>query len=391
MSSKRSVDVAVVGCGVIGASIAWRLSRAGATVAYVDPDPGGGATYAAAGMLAAATEAEFGEHELTRLNVESARAWPSFARELESESGLPTGLRRSGTLTVAYDSGDRQQLRRLLDLRRRWGLDVDEISTETARDMEPLLGPRISGATWAPGDHQVDPRLVHAALLKALTARQVAAVHRRAVSLTHAPDGRVTGVITDDGTRCDAATVVLAAGWNSRALTRDLPGIDVPTRPVKGQVLRLDAGAHGAVRLGRVIRGFVQARPVYLVPREHGELVVGATSEEQPDDRLVTAGGLFGVLRDARAVVPGIDELPVIDMVARARPGSPDNLPLIGPSGVDGLVLATGHYRNGILLAPATADAVVALHLSGRVPELVQAADPRRFATAGLIPSGGRS
>ncbi|SEF15426.1 glycine oxidase ThiO [Jiangella alba] len=376
-----SVDVAVVGCGIIGAAVAWRLSRLGLRVACLDPAPGDGATHAAAGMLADVTEADFGEDHLTALNVASARAWPEFAAELSDATGADLAFRRTGTLTVAYDSGDRQQLRRLLTLRRGLGLPIEEISVDDARRMEPLLGPRLAGATWTADEHQVDPRRVHAALLAVLADRGVAVVRRRVAELSLTPSGGVGGVVDDRGTRHRAGSVVLAAGWASRELARALPGLaGVPTRPVKGQILRLDASGQPGFALGRVVRGFVQARAVYLVPRHGGEVVVGATSEEQPDDRQVTAGGTFAVLRDARALVPGIDELPLTELTARARPGSPDNLPLIGDSGIPGLLLATGHYRNGILLAPLTASALAARYGAGTVPEWAAAADPRRFA-----------
>jgi len=390
MKPASSADVAVIGCGVIGAAIAWRLSQLGMHVVSIDPAPGDGATHAAAGMLAAVSESDFGEHDLTRMNVEAAKAWPAFAAELEAESGRSTGLRRCGTLTVAYDNGDRAQLRRLLDLRRQWGLDVEEITVDTARRTTPLLGPRIAGAIWAANDHQADPRQVHRALLAALEVRRVEIVRRRAVGLSRAPDGRVTGVADDSGSRHPAGTVVLAAGWASRDLVRDLPMAAVPTRPVKGQVLRLDSSGHPDFTLDHVVRGFVQSRSIYLVPRADGEIVVGATSEEQPDDRIVTAGAVFALLRDARAMIPGLDELPLIEATARARPGSPDNLPLVGASAVDGLVVATGHYRNGILLAPATAAAVTELISAGSIP--TSAADPRRFGRdpTPSTPSGGR-
>lgn len=376
-----SVDVAVVGCGIIGAAVAWRLSQLGLTVEVADPAPGDGATYAAAGMLADVTEAEFGEDHLTALNVASARAWPDFAAELTDATGADLAFRRTGTLTVAYDSGDRQQLRRLLSLRHGLGLPIEEITVDDARGLEPLLGPRLAGATWTPDEHQADPRRVHAALLSVLADRGVAVVRRRVAALSLTPSGRVNGVVDDHGDRHRAGSVVLAAGWASRELARALPGLaGVPTRPVKGQVLRLDASGHPAFGLSRVVRGFVQARPVYLVPRPGGEVVVGATSEEQPDDRRVTAGGTFAILRDARALVPGIDELPLTELTARARPGSPDNLPMIGESGIPGLLLATGHHRNGILLAPLTASALAARYGAGTVPEWAAAADPRRFA-----------
>lgn len=380
MNTAEDTDVIVVGCGIIGACIAWLASRQGLSVRCLDPEPGSGATHAAAGMLAAVAESGFGEHDLMRLNVESAARWPEFAAELEEFTGQPTGLRRSGALAVAFDADDRQQLHRLLQLQHEWGLDAREINVTEARELEPSLGPRIAGAVWLPDDHQVNPRAVQTALLTALELTGADVIRRPAAGLTW-HDSSVTGVVDDTGARHRARVVVLAAGWNSRDVTDSLPGppVVVPTRPVKGQVIRLDARQEPAFQLSRVIRGIVQHRNVYLVPRADGEIVIGATSEEQPDDRLPTAGGIFALLRDARALVPGIDELPVTELTARARPGSPDNMPLIGPAGVPGLVLATGHHRNGILLAPLTAAAVAAYCTDGKLPDSVAAATPARF------------
>ncbi|WP_166347790.1 glycine oxidase ThiO [Phytoactinopolyspora limicola] len=377
MDTGDTTDVIVVGCGIIGASVAWQLARRGAVVRCLDPHPGDGSTYAAAGMLAAVTETTFGEHELMRLNLEAAAMWPDFATQLEAETGQPCGLRRTGTLTLAFDGDDRQQLRRLHQLHVEWGLDAREITTDAARQMEPTLGPRLAAAIWAPGDHQVDPRSAQKALLTALMARKVDIIERaveRVLPGTAVTGPSRPGVVDTNGQVHRADLVVVAAGWNSRLLA---PGC--PTRPVKGQVARLDARAVPTFQLTRVVRGLVQDRPVYLVPRADGEIVVGGTSEEQPDNRQVTAGGAFALLRDARALVPGIDELPVTELTARARPGSPDNLPLIGDAGPPGIVLATGHYRNGVLLAPLTAAAVAARWADGKLPDSVSAAHPARF------------
>ncbi|NED95656.1 glycine oxidase ThiO [Phytoactinopolyspora alkaliphila] len=382
MSNGGSLDVVIAGCGIIGASIAWRLAQAGRTVRCLDPAPGDGSTRAAAGMLAAVTESTFGEHEVMRLNVASSAMWADFAAELETETGMPTGYHPVGTLTVAFDAGDRQQLRRLLDLQQAWGLDAHAIDVAEARRREPSLGPRIAGAVWAPGDHQVNPRAVLRALHTALRLRGVEIVRHRATRLVDHQGGAVVGVEDDTGTRHEAALVVLAAGWHSRDIALSDPLATLPIRPVKGQVIRLDGEYQPSFHLNHVVRGFVQSRPVYVVPRADGEIVVGATSEEQPDNRLVTAGGIFALLRDARALVPGLDELPVTETTARARPGTPDNVPLIGRFGASGAVAATGHYRNGILLAPLTAAAVATYCRDGVFPDSVASAAPSRFREA---------
>lgn len=384
-------DVLVVGCGIVGAVIAWRAARRGLRVVCLDDAPGQGATHAAAGMLAPVSEAEFGEHALVRLNLDSAARWPVLAAELEADAGLPVGLVRSGTLTVGYDAGDLQQVRRLLALHERWGLDSRAVDPQDARRHEPLLGPRLSGGFWADGDHQVDPRRVHRALLGALAARRAPVVPERAARLlvSSGASPRVLGVQDASGREHTAGLVVLAAGWETGRLAASAPGLGVrvPTRPVKGQVIRLDGtGAAAGLRPRGVVRGVVQGRPVYVVARPDGEVVVGATSEELPDDRRSTAGGVFALLRDARALLPGLDELPVVELTARARPGSPDNLPSIGPTGVPGLAVAAGHHRNGILLAAVTAAAADALLSGEALPEVLGPADPRRFSEDGPAP-----
>ncbi|PJJ77182.1 glycine oxidase [Sediminihabitans luteus] len=373
----------VVGGGIVGMTAAWRAARAGLTVTVLDPAPGDGATHAAAGMLAAVTEADFGEERLARLNVDSALRWPGFAADLERESGLPVGLVRTGTLTVAYDADDAAEVRRLVDLQRGWGLDAQPCTVAEARRRSPLLGP-VAGAVWVPDDHQVDPRATHRALHRAVTAHGGTVVRRAATRLVRGFDGGpVVGAVDDAGHVWHAGVVVLAAGDRSPALLRDLPEVHAPVRPVKGLTLRLDAEPW--FDLDHVVRGRVQGRPVYVVPRAPRpdgtrEVVVGATSDEKPDDRRAEAGGVFALLRDARAVLPALDELALVEVTPRVRPTSPDNLPYLGESGVAGLVLATGHHRNGVLLAPVTAAAVDAVLTGSPPPDAVAAVDPARFA-----------
>jgi glycine oxidase len=407
-------DVVVVGGGIVGLAVAWRAARAGLTVTVLDPSPGDGATHAAAGMLAPVTEADFGEGDALRLHLAAAAAWPGFAGDLRAATGADVGLRTAGTLTLAYDADDLALLRRVLALHAAHGLTSRELTVADARRREPYLGPRVAGAAWAPADHAVDPRATHAALLGALgggdgpgtargagtgTAAHTVVLRASATRLALDPAGRVVGVHDDADRLHGAGAVVVAAGWESGALLTGVPGVVVPTRPVKGQTLRLDAGPDLA--LEHVVRGVVQGRPVYVVPRApvpdgpragHREVVVGATTEENPDDRRATAGGVFALLRDARALLPGIDEAALVDVTPRARPATPDNLPLVGPTGVPGLHLATGHGRNGILLAPLTADAVVAGLTGAALPaEAATTLSPTRtdrFAEPGVAPHG---
>lgn len=391
-----ATDVLVVGGGIVGLTLAWRAARRGLRVTVCDPSPGDGASFAAAGMLAAASEAEFGETGLARLGIASAGLWPQFAAELERDSGATVGYLRSGSLTLAYDSGDAAQGRRILGLQSELGHAAEEISLDRARELEPLIGDRVAAAFWAPDDHQVDPRLVVAALRSALERLGARVIESEVTALRRDGDGAVAGVTDATGRALDAALVVLAAGWRSGRLAASLgtspDAADdtatspraplVPTRPVKGEILRLDARGAPWFRLRRVVRGHVQGRPVYVLARESGEVVVGGTTLERDDDREVTAGGVFALLRDARVLVPGIDELPLVELTARARPGTPDNAPLIGRSGIEGLWLAAGHYRNGILLTPITAAAFDAELGGDPAPTVLAAADAARFAGA---------
>ena len=351
MSERQRRTVAVVGGGVIGLAIAWRLAGRGCGVTVYDPAPGSGASQVAAGMLAPVGEAYFGEDELVALAVESARRWPEFARSLAVESGIDVGYRPDGTLLVARTADDLAELSRLARWQAALGLPVTALSASELRAREPRLGPRIRGGGFVPGDHQVDPRRVLAALL----ALPGLAIERRAVTDMSTVDGDV---------------VVVAAGCASAVLT------GLPVRPVKGQVVRL----RGAPGLRCVIRGYVDGRSVYLVPRADGEVVVGATNEERRD-ATVTAGAVLDLLRSAIDLVPDLAEAELTETRVGFRPGTPDNAPIIGELR-PGVLVATGHYRNGILLAPVTADAVADLVTGGgATADLVKPFGAERFGS----------
>ncbi|TGN77841.1 glycine oxidase ThiO [Streptomyces bauhiniae] len=372
-------DVLVVGGGIIGLVTAWRAAGRGLTVAVVDPDPGGGAARVAAGMLAAVTELHHGEEGLLALNLASARRYPDFAAELAEATGRDLGYRRSGTLAVAFDTDDRAQLREVHELQLRCGLDSEWLSGRECRRLEPMLAPGVRGGLRADGDHQIDPRRLAAALLTACERAGVAFHRAWAARLDTAGD-RATGVTTADGTALAAGQVVLAGGCLSGRLAGVPEALVPPVRPVKGQVLRLTVPPRYRPFLSRTVRAVVRGGPVYLVPRENGELVVGATTEELGYDTTVTAGGVYELLRDAHELVPGITELPLTETLAGLRPGSPDNAPLLGPSGLDGLLLATGHHRNGVLLTPVTGDVMADVLCGAGLPEVARPFSPRRFA-----------
>lgn len=371
-----SSDVVVIGGGVIGLACAWRAARAGLTVTIVDESPGRGASHVAAGMLAPVTEVAYGEQDLLRLTIASARRWPDFAAELEAAGGMAVNHRADGTLLVGFDTDDARVLDDLHAFQSELGLEVERLRGQDCRRREPLLSPRVRGGLLAAEDHQVEPRLVVSALLRALAAAGVRLERAAAARLDHDRE-RVHGVTLADGTSLPARQVVLAAGWASNRLA-GLPEATVPpVRPVKGQVLGLRSHDGDPV-LGATVRGLVQGRSIYLVPRGDGRVVVGATQEERGPDLTVTAGATRQLLDDAMRVVPAVDELELVETRAGLRPGTPDNRPLVGPTELEGLLLATGHHRHGVLLAPVTADAVAAWLTGSEPDEVIAVADPRR-------------
>jgi len=379
----RRYDLVVVGGGTIGLASAWRAAQRGLGVAVVDPEPGRGASWAAAGMLAPVSEVHYGEEALLTLALAAARQWPSFAADLSAAVDRPIGYHATGTLIVAADDGDRAWAEELHGFQRDLGLEVEWLTSRRARQLEPAVAPGVRGAIWVAGDHQVHNRLLVQALLDAAQGAGVD-VHRRRVEAVEVSGGAVTGVRLDGGAVVVAGAVVLAAGCWSGSVGGLPDGAVPPVRPVKGQILRL-LPAPQAPTLTRTVRAIVGGSSVYMVPRQDGSVVVGATVEERGFDTTVTAGALYELLRDAHRVVPGITEMVMAEAHAGLRPGSPDNAPIVGRpavAGVDGLVLATGHHRQGILLTPPTADAVVAIVAGDDTPAVLVPFGPGRFTSA---------
>jgi glycine oxidase len=366
---EHTSEVVVVGAGLIGLATAWRLAADGIQVTVCDPTPGSQTSAVAAGMLAPVTEVENGEDDLLALNLASVAAWPAFAAELEELTGLPAGLHQTGTLSVAYDVDDAAALRRLADYQRRLGLDVEELSGRDARKREPLLAAGVSGGVWVPGDHSVDNRQAVAALLRAVELSGVTVIRQR-VSHVITAGTTAVGVQLDNGDTVRAAHVIAATGPWSSQLEGVPDELRPPVRPVKGEVLRLRVPEAYRPALKHTVRATARGFSVYLVPRPNGELVVGATTSELGYDTRVLAGGVFTLLRDARTVLPITDELELVESIAGLRPATPDNAPILGPSGLDGLVWATGHYRNGVLLTPITAQIIADTVRTGVLPEL---------------------
>jgi glycine oxidase len=395
-SNSSTVDLAVLGGGIVGLSVAWRARARGMSVAVIERGTlGGGATHVAAGMLAPVAEVEFGEagRRVLDLGMRSAEMWPDYATELEHASGIDVGLRSSGTLVVARDEDEARELERQLAFREGLGLRAVRMRASEAREHEPALAPTVRLALHAPDDHSVDPRKVVAALRRACERAGVRLrEHTPVLGLElDASRERVVGIALGeprdgeqrDGTwpassaaRGDASVdvsggdgscelvhvgeVVVAMGAWSGCVAGLPEGAGVDVRPVKGQIMRLRDPAGAGL-----LDGVVRFEGGYLVPRGDGRYVLGATMEERGFEPDPTAGGIYELLRDAHELVPGISELHIDEIGVGYRPSTPDNAPVIGPGAIEGLTWATGHHRNGILLAPLTAELVMRA-LAGR-------------------------
>lgn len=357
-------DVVVAGGGVIGLSVAWRLAVAGHPVTLVDPEPArGGASWLAGGMLAPVSEGWPGEEDVLALGAASLESWPEFAADLGVE------LSTTGTVVAAVDAADAAALDILAGHLATLGRQVRRLSGRELRAVEPTVGPHARSGLLVPGDLFVDNRELLRALLSAARAAGVTEVRER---IREVAEGAVT---LTDGRVLDCAVAVVAAGAWSAALH---PALRSLVRPVKGEILRLRRRAGALPPPARTVRALVESRSVYLVPRADGELVLGATQYEAGFDTDVTVGGVRDLLADAERVLPGIAEYALVESAAGPRAGSRDNLPLVGWL-EPGVLAAAGHHRNGLLLAPITAAAVLAAVTGGPVPTAALAADPARL------------
>jgi glycine oxidase len=362
---------------VVGLGVGWRLAAAGCTVDLFDRgEAGRGASWAAAGMLAAGIETEPSEEGLSALNRQAQQCWPAFAAELEGATGIDLGLRQEGTLVVALTRDDVEQLRFTFDFQRRLGIELTWLTGREARGREPHLHPGTVAAIYSPGDHQVDNRALVRALKQAFVDAGGRLHEHTPVAAIDSEGGRATGVRIGN-TRQPADAVLLAAGAWSRAIDGLPPLARPPVRPIKGQMLalRMDPAQP-------VLRHVVWAPKVYLVPRHNGRLVIGGTVEERGFDEDLTAGGILSLLEASWRALPTIEELPIDEMWVGFRPGSRDDAPILGPTPIDGLTVATGHHRNGILLAPITIDMISRHMLTGEVDPAIRPFGIARFASA---------
>ena len=373
-------DVIIVGGGTIGLGIGFELAQRGtSTTIFEKGKAGRGTSYQAAGMLAPDAEIEFEERQLYELNRESLRRWPDFADRVEAASGQSVDYRDEGTLIVADDRDAAEALERLYEFQREQGLNVEWLTGEEAREIEPFVAPGLSAAVFSPSDHQVDNRRLVDALRGAFEA-EGGSLHEDTPVEAVVPDPESPAVRTAEGTRVTGDRIVVAAGVWSRELEGLEPEAMPPVRPVKGQMIQMRRKR--PFDLQHVVRG----PEAYLAPKSNGRIVMGATSEEMGFDTTVTAGGLYDLLEGGWEVVPGIRDLPVEETWAGLRPASRDHAPLLGSTAAPGIVMATGHYRHGILLTPITAKEIARLLRTGETSDWIQPFSPFRFSEAGSTP-----
>ncbi len=362
-------EVIVVGAGIIGLSIAYELIAKGFRVALVDPTPGEKTSHVGAGMIAPVSETAFGEDDLTQFNLLAAASWPDFRQRLEADSNCDLEFVQRGTIAVAFNADDRRFLMDLLNYQLNLGLKASPLTNGQCLELEPSLNPRVAGGILAENDCHVNPRMCVNALLSTLNQRGATLVKSEVQDIgvkQHGSNQNANSVILENGTEIFGDFIVLATG----VLGADFPSIpkrfSPPLRAIKGQILRLEAN-ESTVSPTHVVRGMVQARPIYVVPRPSGELVVGATVEEKSEDFLPSAGGVENLLHDAFMLVPGLREANLREIGVGFRPGTRDNAPYIGKSGIESLYYAFGHFRHGIMQAPITAK-IISNFITGQTP-----------------------
>ena len=367
--SHSSADVVIIGGGVIGLTIARALALRGVRdVCLIErANLGSEASFAAAGMLLPQVEAAT-KDDLFTLACRSRDLYAAFATALHDETGIDVELDTTGTLYLALNEQDQEEIEKGYYFQSREGLPVELLNATAVREIEPCISSSATGALLFPRDIQVENRRLLSALANSVNRLGVTVLTETNVDSLVIERNRLTGVQTSRGVVTCSTAVVAAGAW-SGFIKHSHP----PIEPIRGQMLCLEAKPH-------LTRHILFSRRGYLVPRRDGRLLAGSTSEQAGFAKCVTAGGTAKILQNAHEILPAISNLPIVDTWAGLRPRSPDGLPVLGPCvEIDGLFYATGHYRNGILLAPITGELISEAIVEGLASPLLAPFSPERF------------
>ncbi|HEY3250834.1 MAG TPA: glycine oxidase ThiO [Ignavibacteria bacterium] len=365
--------ILIIGGGIIGLSVGWQLAKKGFDVEILERDKAGkSSSYAAAGMLAPQAEMGFEDIDLFYLCRKSLELYPQFVNELYEDGGIKVEVEKTGCILPGFDRDHWERLRRLYDFREKIGLPVVWLSGSEAREVEPFLSPKCTGAIWVEDDSQINNRRLLEALRKAYLNKGGKLYEDHTVEKINIENGKVKGAHFH-GIDVNYDSVIIAAGAWSKQIDGLPENLLPPVRPVKGQIINLRLNE--SCKLTKVVR----APDAYLLPKSDGRLVVGASNEEMGYDLNPTAGEIFRMLERAWEAVPSIYDLPIESIEVGLRPGSRDHQPIVGDCDVEGLYFATGHYRNGILLAPITAYELSNWIVSGNKSETLDNFQLSRF------------
>ena len=368
--------ILIIGGGIIGLSIAWRLIGIGKKVIIVDKKKlGKEASWAAAGMLSGRLDLKPCEKQLLSVFEKSHSEWPNFAKELENKSGKSIGYRKEGTLMIACDLNEEKKLKNNYNFLKKNKVNIFWLSGNEIREKEPYVSNNVLSGFFSPEDHHVNNRYTLDALITILKKNKNSCIFKENTEVEKIITNKdqVIGVKTKNETIKTKEIIVCSGAWTNRIKNIEIK--EVPIRPVKGQIVCLKMPKSSSL-----LKHILWRENVYLVPRDNSDLIIGATEEEMGFDKSLTAGGIYNLLKIAREVLPAIEDLSIVESWSGLRPATRDEAPIIGPSKkIKGLIYATGHHRNGILLAPLTSNVIKNYYLNGKIENDFNKFKPGRF------------
>ena len=368
--------ILIIGGGIIGLSIAWRLIGIGKKVIIIDKkNLGKEASWAAAGMLSGRLDLKPCEKKLLPIFEKSHLAWPKFAEELENKSGKSIGYKKEGTLRVACDLDEEKKLKNNYDFLKNNKVNITWLSGDKIRDKEPYVSNNVLSGFFSPDDHHVNNRYILDALITILKKNKNNCIFKENTEVEKiiTNKNQVIGVKTNNEIIKTKEIIVCSGAWTSKIKNIEIK--EVPIRPVKGQMVCLKIPKNISL-----LKHILWRENVYLVPRNNSDLIIGATEEEMGYDKSLTVGGIYNLLKIAREVLPAIEDLSIVESWSGLRPTSRDDAPIIGPSKkLKGLIYATGHHKNGILLAPLTSSIIKNYYLNGNIGNDFNNFEPGRF------------